>query len=190
MKKIAIVLLSFFAIQVSAQNFAEIDVSVLDIAFYPNGAHRAAFAKIPDEKAALLPRIKVIYSCPLMKGRKVFGELVKFDEGWRMSANESTEVTFYTPVMIGESVLDPGRYALYCIPSKDNWTLKVHPNLDGWGNFGYDSSKDLASVTAQVTKFNDAIVALSMTMYKAESGKVHLKVGWENSIVEFPITLL
>ena len=190
MKKIAIVLLSFFAIQVSAQNFAEIDGSVLDIAYYPNGAHRAAFAKTPDEKAALMPRIKVIYSRPLMKGRKIFGELVKFDESWRMGANESTEVTFYTPVMIGESVLAPGRYTLYCIPSQDSWTLKVHPNLDGWGNFGYDSSKDLASVTAPLTKSNEAIEALSITMYKEASGKVHLKLGWENSIVEFPITLL
>jgi len=120
----------------------------------------------------------------------VFGELVKFDEGWRIGANESTEVTFYTPVMIGESVLAPGRYTLYCVPSENSWTLKVHPNLDGWGNFGYDTSKDLASITADVSKSDELIEALSMTMYKAESGKVHLKVGWENSVVEFPITLL
>ena len=190
MKKLLFVLLSFFAFQVSAQNFARIDGSVLDIAYYPNGAHRAAIAKTPSEKAALMPRIKVIYSRPLMKGRKVFGELVKFDEGWRIGANESTEVTFYTPVMIGESVLAPGRYTLYCVPSENSWTLKVHPNLDGWGNFGYDTSKDLASITADVSKSDELIEALSMTMYKAESGKVHLKVGWENSVVEFPITLL
>lgn len=190
MKKLFIILLSFFAFQVSAQDFAGLDQSIMDLVYYPAGAHRAGFAKTADEKAALMPRIRIVYSRPLVKGRTIFGSLVKYGEPWRMGANESTEVTFYTPVKIGESVLAPGRYTLYCLPTADTWTLKVHPNLDGWGSFGYDASKDLATVTAKVSKSAENIEALSMTMYKAASGAVHLKVGWADSIAEFPITLL
>ena len=107
-----------------------------------------------------------------------------------MGANESTEVIFYSPVIIGENVLSPGRYTLYCTPKAGSWTLKVHPNVDGWGSYGYDESKDLASVSAVPTKSENNIEALSITMYKADSGQVHIKVGWSDSIAEFPITVL
>ncbi len=190
MKKLLILAFTALSFVATAQEFAPIDKSIMDLAYFPNGAHRAGFAKTPEEKGKLMPRIKVIYSRPLVNSRTVFGELVKYDEAWRMGANESTEITFYTPVMIGESVLAPGRYTLYCTPTANSWTLKVHPNLDGWGAYGYDESLDLARVTAPVTKVDKNIEALSITMYEASPNVVHLKVGWEKTVVEFPITLL
>lgn len=190
MRKLVIALLVAFSFQVSAQEFAGIDQSVMDLAYYPNGAHRAGFAKTADEKGALMPRIKVIYSRPLVKGRKIFGELVKYDQDWRFGANESTEITFYTPVKIGETVLSPGRYTLYCTPSANQWTLHVHPALDGWGNYGYDTSRTLASVSAPTSKSDKLIEAFSITFYEGSPGVAHLKAGWENTVVEFPIELL
>jgi hypothetical protein len=190
MKKVFFALLIFCGLQVNAQEFAGLDISIMDIAYYPDGAHRAAFANKPEEKAKLMPRIKVTYSRPLVKGRKVFGELVKYDQPWRFGANESTEILFYTPVRIGESVLAPGRYTLYCVPGAEKWVLKVHPNLDGWGNFGYDDSKALAEVSAPVKKSPSLIEAFSIVMYEASPRVVHLKAGWENVVVEFPIELL
>lgn len=190
MKKLFIVLLSVFAFQVTAQDFAPVDKSVMDIAYYPNGAHRAGFAKTAEEKAALMPRVRITYSRPLVNDREIFGNLVKYNEPWRMGANESTEVIFYSPVKIGESVLSPGRYTLYCTLTAGSWTLKVHPNVDGWGSYGYDESKDLATVSAVPTKSEKNIEALSISMYKADSGQVHIKVGWADTIVEFPITVL
>jgi hypothetical protein len=190
MKKVIFTLLTLCALQLSAQEFAPVDLSIMDLAYFPNGAHRAAFAKNAEEKAKLMPRIKIIYSRPLVKGRTIFGDLVKYDQPWRFGANESTEVTFYTPVKIGESVLAPGRYTLYCVPGASSWTLKVHPNLDGWGNFGYDDSKALAEVSGTPKKSDSLIEAFSITMYEASPRIVHLKAGWENTVVEFPIELL
>ena len=190
MKKTLLILFALATMQVSAQEFAGIDLSVMDIAYYPNGAHRAAFAKTAKEKAELMPRIRITYSRPLVKGRKIFGELVKYDQPWRFGANESTEVMFYTPVKIGESVLAPGRYTLYCVPGESSWTLKVHPNLDGWGSFGYDDNKALAEVSAPVKKSDSPIEAFSIAMFETAPRIVHLKAGWENTVVEFPIELL
>jgi hypothetical protein len=189
MKKLIVVLLSFFALQVSAQKFPDLDKSVMDVVYYPNGAHRVEMIKEADKKAELMPKIRITYSRPLANGRVVFGDLIKYNEPWRLGANESTEVIFYTAVRIGNDVLSPGRYSLYCIPTADSWTLKVHPSI-AWGVYGFDFTKDLASVTAKVSKSNDLIEALSMTMYKAENGNVMLKVGWDKTIAEFPITLL
>jgi hypothetical protein len=191
MYKILLLPLCFILFQGNAQTFPDLDKSVLDQAYYPNNsAHDLTFTKTIDEKAAVLTKIKVTYSRPLAKGRKVFGELVKYNEPWRLGANETTEVTFYSSVKIGENILFAGTYALYCVPEKDTWSLKIHPTINGWGVYNFDFSKELASVNAPVSTSSETIEALSIVMYKAENGTVLLKVGWDKSFVEFPITLL
>lgn len=191
MKKIIILLCLTYALlaQVQGQNFAPIDKSIMDVVYFPNGSHRIYMSKTPEERAARIAKIKITYSRPLAGGRKVFGELVKFDQSWRLGANESTEMVLFTPAKIGETLLQPGRYSLYCTPSADKWTLRVHPNLEGWGIFGFDETKDLAKVSANVTKNESFIEAFSMAMYEVSPKSVRLKVGWENTIVEFPIEL-
>jgi hypothetical protein len=190
MKKTLALLFSIVALQLSAQNFAPIDKSIMDIVYFPQGAHRVYMAKTAEDKAKIMPKIKIIYSRPLLNGRKAFGELVKFDQSWRLGANESTEITFYQAVKIGDTVLAPGSYTLYCTPSATSWKLRVHPNLEGWGIFGFDETKDIASITANTTNTDTKIEAFSIAMYEASPKVVHIKVGWENTIVEFPVQLL
>ena len=47
-----------------------------------------------------LTQVKLSYSRPSAKGRKVFGELVPFNEVWRTGANASTKLTFAQDVKI------------------------------------------------------------------------------------------
>src|SRR3954471_3545280 len=49
-------------------------------------------AKVTQEVG--LTQITVDYSCPGVKGRKVWGELVPYDKLWRTGANSATKVTF------------------------------------------------------------------------------------------------
>ncbi|UBM59859.1 DUF2911 domain-containing protein [Marinilongibacter aquaticus] len=190
MKKLLLFGFALLAFAAQAQDFAPVDKSVMDIAYFPKDAHRAQLAKNVEEKEKLSPRLRVMYSRPMMNGRKIFGELVKYGEPWRLGANESTELILYTPVKIGEDVLSAGRYTLYCTPGQDEWTLHVNPNTDKWGVYGFDFSRDVAHVSGKVQKVDKAIEALSIVMYEAADRMVHLKVGWENSVVEFPIELL
>jgi hypothetical protein len=176
--------------QVPGQNFSSIDKSVMDVVYFPNGAHRVHMSKNDEERANRQAKIKVTYSRPLANGRKVFGDVVKYDTQWRFGANESTELVLYTAAKIGGTTLQAGRYTLYCTPATDKWTLSVSPMLDGWGNYGYDYTKDVAKVTANVKVTESLIEAFSITMYQASPNVVHLKAGWENTVVEFPIELL
>ena len=45
------------------------------------------------------------------------------------------------------------------------------------------------SVTAPVSKSEEVIENLSIALYKASENTVHLKIGWDNSVAEFPITI-
>ncbi len=184
-------MLAFFVAvsTLNAQEFPKADKSPTDIAHYPTNAAKRAFAKTDEAKKALEPKIRVIYARPYKKGREVFGNLLKFDKAWRVGANESTEVLFMTDVMIGGSKVKAGRYSVIIIPTKDSWTLKINTENDGWGNYSYDASKDVASITVPTQKSDSEIEQLSIVLYEKSKNVVHLKIGWDTTIAEFPITL-
>jgi hypothetical protein len=190
MKKIMMMLAFFAAVStVNAQDFPKADKSPTDIAHYPTIAAKRAFAKTPEAIKALQPKIRVIYARPYKKDREIFGNLLKFGKAWRVGANESTEVLFMTDVMIDGKKVKAGRYSVIIIPTKDSWTLKINTENDGWGNYSYDASKDVASITVPTQKSEEEIEQLSIVLYEKSKNVVHLKIGWDTTVAEFPITL-
>lgn len=172
-----------------AQKFQKLDKSPMDRAYYPADAPVRTFTKSDEKKKELEPQIRVTYSRPAKKGRDVFGKLLKFGKAWRVGANESTEILFVNDVTFGGKEIKAGRYSIIIIPTETEWTLKLNTELDGWGNYGYDATKDIASISAPVTKSDKEIENLSIALYEASENTIHLKIGWDTSIAEFPITL-
>lgn len=184
-------MLAFFAAvsSVSAQDFPNTDKSPTDIAHYPTNAAKRAFAKSDAQKKALEPKIRVIYARPFKKGRTIFGDLLKFGKAWRVGANESTEILFMTDVMVGDTKVKSGRYSVIIIPNESSWTLKINSENDGWGNYSYDASKDVASITVPTQKSDAELEQLAIVLYEKSKNVVHLKIGWDTTIAEFPIIL-
>jgi hypothetical protein len=190
MKKIVMIIaIAFIATAVNAQEFTKLDKSSMDRSYFPANAPHRTFEEDEKKKKELTPQIRVTYSRPAKKGREVFGELLKYGEAWRVGANESTEILFMNDVVFGGQKIKAGRYTLIIIPTETEWTLKLNTELDGWGNYGYDASKDIASVSVPVTKSKKVIENLSIALYAASDHTVHLKIGWDTTIAEFPITL-
>lgn len=185
---ICIICLSFSLLS-SAQKFDKLDKSPMDRAYYPSNTAKRTFIKSESKQAAAQPKIRVTYSRPAKKDREVFGKLLKYNEAWRIGANESTEILFMTDVVFGGTSIKAGRYSLIAIPTENEWVLKLNTELDGWGNYGYDATKDVASITSPVKKDNKEIENLSIALYEVTAGTVHLKIGWDTSSAEFPIEL-
>jgi hypothetical protein len=186
---IAFTFLMLISFTVSAQKFVKMDKSTIDRAYYPSNTAKTTFLKSDEAKKQAEPQIRVTYSRPAKKGREVFGKLLKFGEAWRVGANESTEILFVNDVTFGGKEIKAGRYSIIIIPTETEWTLKLNTELDGWGNYGYDATKDIASVSVPVTKSDKEIENLSIALYAASENTVHLKIGWDTSIAEYPITL-
>ncbi|MFQ3239405.1 MAG: hypothetical protein ACI9NI_001711 [Olleya marilimosa] len=190
MKKLLfIIAVVLTATTVNAQEFAKMDKSPMDRAYYPENAPKRAFEKDATKQATMEPQIRVTYSRPAKKGRDIFGGLLKFGEAWRVGANESTEILFLNDVTVGGKQIKAGRYSIIIIPTANEWTLKLNTGLDGWGNYGYVDSKDVASISVPVAKSETEIENLSIALYKASEDTVHLKIGWDTTFAEFPIIL-
>ncbi|NHN27227.1 DUF2911 domain-containing protein [Flavobacterium jejuense] len=190
MKKIVLsIVLAVFTLAVNAQEFSKIDKSIMDASYYPDNAPKRAFIKDKTKQMEAEPKIRILYSRPLKNGRTIFGDVVKFNEAWRIGANESTEVLFMTDVVFGGTKVKAGRYTLIAIPTEKEWTVKLNSVNDGWGNYSHDPAFDIASITVPTLTSDKEIEALSITMYEKSKNVVHIKIGWDKTIAEIPVTL-
>jgi len=93
--------------------------------------------------------VKIDYSSPGVKGRKIWGELVPFREIWRTGANEATTITFSDPVKINGTELPTGTYGIHTIPGESEWEFifSKDTKIDGSSNF--DKEKEVLRIKAK-----------------------------------------
>ncbi|MCD0470581.1 DUF2911 domain-containing protein [Flavobacterium sp. JAS] len=177
-----IILLTTLGVNAQEVKFAPLDASPADISYFPN---KAVKFKKTDNPSAV---IKVIYSRPSVKGRAIFGDLIPFGEVWRVGANENTEIKFYKAVTIDGKNIPAGSYSLFAIPEKDKWTIIINKEVDMWGAYAYDESKNIAKVSVPVKTVSTPIEALSIA-FTTGGSVANLVIGWDKTTVELPITI-
>lgn len=170
------IFLSAFTFQnLRAQGFPDRDISPMDLAIARS-----------DKSSA--PLARVIYSRPQKRGRDIFGGLVPYGEVWRTGANEATELTTYVPLMFGKTVLKPRTYTIYTIPGEDNWTIIINSDTNVWGAFSYKKEKDVARISVPCEQAVAPIESLSM-IFKTDTNKTVLMIGWDDHYVEIPFRI-
>lgn len=159
-------------------NFAKIDVSPLDVVYYPLAA--------PMTKG-VDPVMKITYSRPQSKGRVIFGNLIKYNDVWRFGANESTEVKFFKPVKIDGKEIPAGTYSMFAIPNENEWIIIFNSVTDVWGAYSYDAFKDVLRVKVPVTKLATPIEFFSISFVQTDNG-ANMVAAWDTSQVSLPIS--
>jgi len=165
---LAFVFVLLFSVQTNAQNFAKLDKSPLDIAYYK-----------PTKDAA--PQIKIIYSRPQLNGRDL-STLVPNGKVWRTGANETTEIQFFQDVTFGGKKIKAGTYSLFTIPGATEWTIILNSDLDAWGAYTYNESHDVMRIQAPVTT-GEPIDAFSIAFEKNT-----MYLAWGTLRVTIPFT--
>ncbi len=89
-----------------------------------------------------ISEVSVTYNRPGVKNRKVWGDLVPYNEVWRAGANENTTISFSHDVTIEGKSLPAGTYGLHMIPTADDWTIIFNKNSTSWGSFFYKENED------------------------------------------------
>ena len=142
------------------------------------------FCKV--EQRVGLTDITIEYCRPSARGRVVFGDLVPYGEIWRTGANASTKIEFSTDVVFGGRKVPAGRYALYTIPGKTEWTIILHRNLSHWGVGAYDESEDLLRLEVK-RKTVPMTETFSMNFGNFRDEMADLTLQWEKAAVTVTI---
>lgn len=190
MKKLYFFFIAFFFIgytgvaQTSISKLPAIDKSPMDMAYYPANY---PVLKIQDKASEPLVA-RVIYSRPQKNNRVVFGELVEYNQVWRMGANEATEIEFYRDVKINGKKILKGKYTLYAIVNPTEWTMILNKETDTWGAFKYDQKKDVLRLAVPVQRTTEPADAFTLFFERIPNG-MNLNIAWDTVLVSLPILL-
>jgi hypothetical protein len=160
-----------------------VDKSPMDLSYYPDQYPLKKF----QGKTKIPLMCRVLYGRPQKDGRNIFGDLIKYNEIWRLGANESTEIEFYKNVKIGGKAIVKGKYTLYCLPKDStSWTFIINKDTDNWGAFLYDQKKDAVRVTVKPEKLATKIEVFSIYFSETKLG-AKLHVSWDDYTAAFEI---
>ena len=129
-----------------------------------------------------LTDVSVAFSSPGVKGRKIWGEVVPFDQVWRAGANECTKVTFSTPVSIESKPVAAGSYCVFLLPQKSGWTFILSKNTEQAGTDEYKQSEDALRVPATTSTIPKR-ERLVFTIVDFDDEKGTLAMEWETQRV-------
>jgi len=133
-------------------------------------------------------KIKMEFSRPLARGRKIFGELVPFDKLWRTGASDCTVITTSEDIYFGNSILKSGSYSIFSIPSVGEWIIIVNTDTTLHGETGYDEKKDVMRFKVPTEKTPYFYETFTIELNDINSkGEAFLKIFWENTMVKIPI---
>ena len=128
--------------------------------------------------------ITINYSRPSVKGRTIFGELEPYGKVWRTGANEATTFEVSTDVEVEGQPLPAGKYALFTIPTEDDWTVVFNKTADQWGAFNYDEAEDALRVEVTPEETDDLTEQLTFEI--GDDGEVTMR--WANTAVSFDVS--
>ena len=183
MRKFALIAVSLFAVAM----FASAQMNMSDDKSKRPSPPASAACKFSDGKT-----IKIDYSSPRAKGRKIFGEasekaLVPYGQIWRTGANDATTFVTDTNVTVGGKAVPAGSYTIFTVPKADAWSLVISKKTGEWGTDYPGEKEDLVRVPMTVSKTSAPVENFTIAFDQAGS-KCALRTEWENTRASVDIT--
>jgi hypothetical protein len=170
---LVLVITLVFSNEANAQEFKDLDKSPMDAAAYPDNW------RVSDKL------VKVIYSRPKLKGRKL-AKLAPQGKIWRTGANEAPEITFYKDVNFGGEDVKAGTYTLFTIPGEKEWIVILSTAKNVWGSYFYKESEDVARITIAPSKAKKILETFSI-VFEGEENNAVMHLGWGNVLISVPV---
>lgn len=156
----------------------------------------------PSQKSVLiqtigLTEVSITYFRPKVKEREIWGKLVPIFEStelkkgqipWRAGANENTEISFSTDVMLEGKKLKAGTYGFHVIPTKDKWTIAFSKNHSSWGSYSYNKAEDALRVqVTPIATHHHELLTFDVVDQTTESATIAL--SWEKKQIPIHMTV-
>jgi hypothetical protein len=133
--------------------------------------------------------LKVCYSRPAAHGRHIMGDLVPFDQPWRLGANEATSITVPFAAEIAGVKVKPGTYSLYAVPGASSWKIVVNSDVERWGIPINDAVRahDVGTGSATTESLAAPVETLTLRFAPVTGDATELIIEWEKTRVRIPI---
>lgn len=140
---------------------------------------------VVEEKIIGELTITIDYSSPSVKGREIWGELVKYGKVWRTGANEATTISFSKDVKVHGHHVAAGKYSLFTIPDKTGeWVVILNKDTDLWGSYEFDKNKNVARFEVKTREISNMYEQMTFTIN--EVGEVTF--AWDHLSFSFNVS--
>ena len=130
--------------------------------------------------------VKIDYSSPGVKERKIWGELVPYGEVWRTGANEVTSITFSDAVKVNGNDLPAGTYGIHTIPGESEWEIIFSKDTEINSGSNYDPAKDALRIKAKPEKHH-FMERMTFLFADVTDKSVTVNLLWDELEVSFNI---
>ena len=131
--------------------------------------------------------VHIEYSAPQKRGRQIFGGLVAFGEVWVTGAHRATTIQFSQDVIIENTKIAAGKYALFTIPGEEEWTIIINKNWDQHLADDYDPNEDLVRVRTVPTILEQPLESLTYDVEALDETTGKIIISWDDISVDFKI---
>ena len=137
-----------------------------------------------------LSELEITYSRPSKRGRQVFGNVVAYDQMWRLGANKNSTFTTSDDLYFGKDTLKKGTYAVFAMPQKQTWNVVFYAEYSNWGTPDeWDDSKVVVSLNPEIESLKNSIETLSISIDKIKTDGAVLSISWDRVRVEMPFSI-
>lgn len=145
-----------------------------------------------------LTDVKIDYSRPRIKGRKIFGDgagagfVTPYGSIWRTGANDGTKITFSDDVTVEGTKVPAGTYLIFTWPGASEWTISFYKDLALGGDYEhYDKTKEAANFKVKSEKLTEKVETLTFNIgdISDDSKTAKVQLAWENTSVKFGIAV-
>ena len=130
-----------------------------------------------------LTDIEVDYSRPNKNKREIFGGLVPWDKVWRTGANAATKIRFSDAVTLAEKEVAAGQYALFTIPTRNEWTIILSRNLE----LPYKPDADAVRVIARPVNVAEELETFTIGFTDLRADHATMYLAWDKTVVPIPL---
>ncbi|HMO60750.1 MAG: DUF2911 domain-containing protein [Lacibacter sp.] len=132
--------------------------------------------------------IKINYHSPGVRKRIIWGGLVPYDEVWVTGAHDATTLEMPKAFIVNGKEIPAGKYALFTIPGKNEWTIIINKQWKQHLATEYDEKEDVIRLKVKPGK-NAHTERLQYFIETNSSNKGKISVAWEKIKIELPFVI-
>ena len=135
-----------------------------------------------------LTDVEVDYSRPNKNDREIFGGLVPYGKLWRTGANAVTKIKFSDAITFGGKEIPAGEYALFTIPTANEWTIILSKDAKVQSAADYKQENDVARITVTPESLPVTIETFTISLADVKGASATLNFLWDNKRVPLKLT--
>lgn len=158
----------------------------------PESSRIIPLEKVSKSQAAAVSQrianteITITYSRPVARGRELFGALIPFEQVWNPGADQATAIAITRDVTINERSLPAGKYSVWAIPGREQWTMIFRRAADVYHTPYPGEAQDALRVEARPEQ-GAHMEALSFYFPIVEGKDAVLRLHWGTTIAPLSI---